>query len=338
MTRLEGLETKFHGIYRHISHATGMPFYIGRAVRNQRKSGDFYYPRAFEKKKRSQAWKEIAQHGFTVQILWTDLTFSEVKSKEQWFISLYGRKHLGGLLVNKKPGGDDAHEGFPHTEEYKRKSSERNTKPFEEKLNYIVNELGCWIWQGPFQLGRPIIHFDKSNKPVKRVLFEKYNCKTLNKNEHVFNKCHDPLCVNPDHFEIHRAAKAVRDNSGFTEDDIRRIKTLAFNGATHADIAREYNVGRVRITKIVNGYRWSWIKIDGVPEKIESTYHKKVKKPIKCLETGQIYDSAESAAISIFNDASIFRSIRKACNKYEGRYKGYNFQFVNDGTERREFS
>lgn len=96
-------------LYRHISHVTLMPFYIGigKKLRPLPRKYATEYVRAHLKHGRTNEWNEIANKGYDIDILFECDSESVIKSKEIEFISLYGRIDLGtGPLVNMSNGGD----------------------------------------------------------------------------------------------------------------------------------------------------------------------------------------------------------------------------------------
>ena len=89
-------------IYRHIRLDKNEPFYVGIGL-------DDIPKRAYEtKKRRSQWWNNIVnKYGYSVDILFENVTIDFAKEKEKEFISLYGRIDLGtGTLCNQTDGGD----------------------------------------------------------------------------------------------------------------------------------------------------------------------------------------------------------------------------------------
>jgi hypothetical protein len=89
-------------IYRHIRIDKNEPFYVGIGL-------DDIPKRAYEtKKRRSQWWNNIVnKYGYSVDILFENVTIDFAKEKEKEFISLYGRIDLGtGTLCNQTNGGD----------------------------------------------------------------------------------------------------------------------------------------------------------------------------------------------------------------------------------------
>ena len=82
-------------LYRHLRNDTGNIFYIGIG-------SDEKFSRAKETSCRNKHWKNVVnKHGFTYEIMLTDLTWEEACKKEIEFIAFYGRKNL----VNLTDGG-----------------------------------------------------------------------------------------------------------------------------------------------------------------------------------------------------------------------------------------
>lgn len=95
-------------VYRHIRLDKNEPFYIG--IGNEKS-------RAYDKRGRTNWWKNIAKKGYEVEILFEDIDFEEAIKKEIEFIALYGRKNNStGTLVNLTDGGQGTI-GYRHTRE-----------------------------------------------------------------------------------------------------------------------------------------------------------------------------------------------------------------------------
>jgi hypothetical protein len=334
-------DPKEYFIYRHISMEPGtckpIVIYVGYGLHTKNSTTDRYlYKRAYEKGKghRTQEWNEVvAQLGREVEIVMDNLTFNEAKKKEIELIALYGRADLGkGTLLNKTDGGQGSR-NFKHTDEFKERSSRERTVSVETKLkNSIVYESnGCWTWKGTITNGIPIIFVKKRSHNAARFLYKEVNNITLTSNQHVHRNCDNSLCVNPEHQGVH-LAKGVRDKSVLKEDDVRTIKKLAYDGVQHNVIAEMYNVPRTQITKIAIGYRWSWVVVEGIPNKLTSDYREKNKKSILCEQTGEVFGCAKDASIKLFGTKDYLRDIRGVCRRATtGLFKGYNFKFATGG-------
>lgn len=94
-------------VYRHIREDKNVPFYIGVGT-------DKNYKRAFTEKGRTDSWKAIIKvTAYEVEVIIDNLSFEEAQQKEREFIALYGKMSKGGLLCNKRDGGDPCPFGKP---------------------------------------------------------------------------------------------------------------------------------------------------------------------------------------------------------------------------------
>lgn len=94
----------------------GSPYYIGKGTGR----------RAYQKNKKTHKFVNIPSKEKIV-ILLDNLTEEYALEKEKEFISIYGRKIDGGILINVTEGGEKGFacmKGKKHTEESKKKMSE----------------------------------------------------------------------------------------------------------------------------------------------------------------------------------------------------------------------
>lgn len=122
-------------IYRHINPSNGYPFYVG--LGKKRANASTYrreYERAYVIRGRSRYWMNyFNKYGRDIEIMCDCGTLDEARIKEKYFISLYGKKINGGLLVNLSDGGDCV----LITDEHRQKLSQR----------MMGNTLGCnQVW------------------------------------------------------------------------------------------------------------------------------------------------------------------------------------------------
>ena len=109
-------------LYRHIRLDKYQPFYVG--IGTQRRS--FNYERAYKFTKRNKRWTSIYKNtNIKVEIMLESDDVEYIKSKEIYFIKLYGREDKGGILANYTNGGDGI-EGFKVSEKTKKILSELN--------------------------------------------------------------------------------------------------------------------------------------------------------------------------------------------------------------------
>jgi len=138
-------------IYQHRRNDTNEVFYVG--IGNSTRPTDT--------KNRNNHWHNIVnKHGYTTEILITDLSWEDACDIEIGLIEYYGRCDMGtGTLVNMTSGGDGTHElseeslkkigdasrGKPRTDETKRKISKahKGKKLSEEtKRNISIARKG----------------------------------------------------------------------------------------------------------------------------------------------------------------------------------------------------
>lgn len=113
-------------LYRHIRLDKNEPFYIGIGSN---------ISRCYTKKTRNKHWHNIVNKTeYEVEIMFDNLSLQEAKEKEKEFITLYGKKSNGGILVNITDGGDGCW-GAKATEEQKelRKKRMIQNNPFKGK-------------------------------------------------------------------------------------------------------------------------------------------------------------------------------------------------------------
>lgn len=102
-------------VYQHIIEGENNPFYIGIGT-----SAD--YERAYRARGRSVFWNSVAKkYGYSVQILFDELSWEDACKKEIELIKLFGRRNNNtGILVNMTDGGE-GQRGFIMSEETKNK-------------------------------------------------------------------------------------------------------------------------------------------------------------------------------------------------------------------------
>lgn len=115
-------KTKDFYVYLHRRNDTNAVFYVGKGCAN----------RAFDKSKRSQHWKRIAnKHGYTIEFVNFGVQEWYAFEVEKELIASYGKD----VLCNRTDGGDGV-SGWKHTKETKKKIQDNRKKPnFNGKNN-----------------------------------------------------------------------------------------------------------------------------------------------------------------------------------------------------------
>ena len=89
-------------LYKHYQDKKVFYVGIGKA---RNKNGIQKYYRAYENAKRNAAWHEVAKTGFTFEIVEESEDKKHILEREKFWIAHYGRRVVGGQLVNVHPGG-----------------------------------------------------------------------------------------------------------------------------------------------------------------------------------------------------------------------------------------
>ena len=159
-------------VYRHIRLDKNQPFYIG--IGNEKS-------RAYDKKSRTNWWKNIAKKGYEVEILFEDIDFEEAIKKEIEFVALYGRKNnKTGILVNLTDGGQGTI-GYKHTEESIEKcrtAAKNQVRTLESRLKIGLaskgEKNGCYGRTGEKHpmFGKPGYWKDKASPKREKIEYE----------------------------------------------------------------------------------------------------------------------------------------------------------------------
>lgn len=126
-------------LYRHIRVDKNEPFYIGIGTKLEN-AGTYRqeYYRAHKFKGRTLMWRNIANKGYTIDILFESNCRSVICEKEKEFISLYGVTSEGGTLCNFTQGGENC----KFTEE-RRLTISKRMKGNKNGVNQIFSKERC---------------------------------------------------------------------------------------------------------------------------------------------------------------------------------------------------
>lgn len=196
-------------VYRHIRLDKNEPFYIGIGSLPN-------FKRAYEKQKRNQFWYNVvSKTDYEVEILFDDLTWEEAEKKEIEFIKLYGKRDNGtGTLVNITDGGGGTL-GARHTEESKRKISERSKTMVRKPLSQEAREKIRKSLTGRIGANKGFKHSEETKQKLRLINLGKVGANKGKKmSEEIKQKIRDTKKANPTH----------RKNTIVTEETKEKIR------------------------------------------------------------------------------------------------------------------
>lgn len=151
-----------HYVYTHLNPTNKDVFYVGIGKGN----------RAWNKGAgRNKFWDNyVNKHGFEVEIIAEGLTRKQAGKIEIELIAELGRRQIdeGGVLVNRSTGGDGGSGGYTHTEEWKRKHSERQIGIPKGPLSDEAKEkLSKALTGRKVTWGKIVLQYDKQGNFIK---------------------------------------------------------------------------------------------------------------------------------------------------------------------------
>jgi len=153
---------KQHYVYIHLNPTTKDVFYVGIGKGN----------RAWNKGAgRNKFWDNyVNKHGFEVEIVAEGLTRKQAGKVEIELIAHLGRRQIdeGGVLVNRSTGGDGGSGGYTHTEEWKKKHSERQIGVPKGPLSDEAKaKLSKSLTGRKVTWGKTVLQYDKQGNFIK---------------------------------------------------------------------------------------------------------------------------------------------------------------------------
>lgn len=146
---------------------------------------------------------------------------------------------------------------------------------------WVVVETGCWEWSGyRDQDGYGRVTWNDSAVPSHRLAYETW-VGPIPEGLFILHSCDNPPCINPDHLSPGTAKENAQDrdsrnrsnvlrgaaspNSKLTEKDVIDIRRkYAAGGVRQIELASEYGVGQMQVSRIIRGERWS--HVDGISD------------------------------------------------------------------------
>lgn len=140
--------------------------------------------------------------------------------------------------------------------------------------NYLVDENGCWMWQGKTKTGDyGTLSINHKTTMVHRLSYEMHKGE-IPEGLMVCHKCNVKLCINPDHLYVGTHNDNMRDmadsdvmkgeanpKSILTQSQVVEIKQMIKDRkVVYRKIAETYGVSRQAIKDIASGRTWSWLE------------------------------------------------------------------------------
>lgn len=128
------------------------------------------------------------------------------------------------------------------------------------RIEFVIDTVtGCWIWQRS-KTAQGYGNITVNNKQVlaHRFLYEQYKG-VVPEGMELDHLCKNKFCINPDHLQPVTHAENCRrgPKSKLDWQDVRKIKTMLAAGATHREIAEQFNVTHTTIGSIARGKAWT---------------------------------------------------------------------------------
>jgi hypothetical protein len=248
-------------VYIHRRKDTNEIFYVGIGKKEYRASS---------KSRDNPYWHHIVKkYGYTIEIIFKDLSWEEACIKEKELIIKYGRKNLNtGTLVNLTDGGEGtlnvgpetlkkiSRLGYRHSDEVRKKISESGKlwkrKPLSEEQRKRISER---MKGKKVRLGATLLEESKRKMSLSRKkLFENGYInpnKGKKKSEETINKLKESLKG--------KCLGEKNKNSKLTLEQVKLIRNeyVAFDKIyNQKQLGKKYNVHKNTISAIVNNLIW----------------------------------------------------------------------------------
>lgn len=137
---------------------------------------------------------------------------------------------------------------------------------------------GCWLWTGPVDRAGYgfFTRYREQHQRAHRASWA-IHCEPVPDGMKVCHKCDNRACVNPDHLFLGTQAENVADMiakgrakrppvprfgeanpvSKYTAEQVREVRTLAAAGKVQSDIARQFGMSPINVSRIVRRLLWS---------------------------------------------------------------------------------
>jgi hypothetical protein len=123
---------------------------------------------------------------------------------------------------------------------------------------------GCWLWvAGASGVGYGQVYIDRKPHSTHRVSYEQHRG-AIPKGAYVLHKCHNRLCVNPEHLELgthkknmeHMAIAERTFGTRLTRERVERLRQLRAEGVTWENLAHDFGLPLSTVHAAGTGKTW----------------------------------------------------------------------------------
>lgn len=152
------------------------------------------------------------------------------------------------------------------------KKGRKSNTPDSIKERIIIDDEGCWIWQGyKDRDGYGRMRLEGKERFTHRISYEAWVA-PLEKDKVIMHLCDKPACCNPEHLKQGTQAENNRDcadkgrkpkgsangNAKLTEDQVIWMRHLFTRGISGEQLSKIFNVSRVQVRKILTFENWNF--------------------------------------------------------------------------------
>lgn len=136
--------------------------------------------------------------------------------------------------------------------------------PFQEDVDYVVADSGCWEWDNSqrLQQGYGWIYGGSFNgeRRAHRAAWASING-PIPDGSHIHHVCENKACINPAHLECKTHSGHLADHhrewSSLTWDDVRTMREeFAAGGSSVEALAERYGIGKSQVHNILINHNW----------------------------------------------------------------------------------
>jgi hypothetical protein len=246
-------------VYQHIRKDTNQVFYIGIGKTKSRSKS--------KKSRNPHWWNIINKTDYTIEILYSSISWEEACEIEMDLIKQYGRKDMGtGILVNMTDGGEGS---IGHTMSQESKDiisrANKGRKHTEETINsYKITRLGSnngnfghkWSDEQREEAKNKSLQWLETNEPVFKGRQHSKETKVIMR-EVKLGKKHKEETIN-----LYKTTRKGSNNacSKLTEENVIWIRQeYATNKTSTYKLADMFNVSRPVISSVIKRKTWKHI-------------------------------------------------------------------------------